>query len=354
MARFLHKRKETIGLSPDDFQLTGKKKCDSTKLSLIDYDSGMFKEQEVKNTGEVLGFDKTKTTSWFNIDGLHQEKIIQEITTGFELDPLILSAVLNTYARPKIHKYDNCIYISVKMLHYDEKQDHVSSENLVLIVKENILLSFQERGSDVFEPIRDQLIKNKKRIRASGTDYLTYAILDIVFDNYLYVISKVGEKIENIDNEVINNPTNSVLDKIKKYKSDMLYIMKSIMPCKEIIMNLFKLDSESPDKNPMVHIKELQASINLATETIDTYKEILVNQLSIFQNTISDKLNYTVQFLTIFSVIFIPLTFIAGIYGTNFDNIPELHYKYSYYTMWGVMIIIAISMLIFFKKKKWF
>ncbi len=354
MEKLINSKKETIGLSPDAILFRGEKKSDSIRIRVIDFDPANLNELEAKNILEVLDFDKSKTTSWLNIDGLHDEEIMQEISMGFKLESLIISDLLNTYARPKIHDYDNCIYISVKIILYDETTDQITSENLVLIIKENILISFQEKVGDVFEAVRDQLRKNKKLILSSGPDYLAFALLDIVIDNYIYIISRIGERIESLDEKLITVPSRVTLEEINKFKGKISYLRRSIKPCREMVLSLVKLDSELLHENISIHLKELQENINHANDLLDSYREILSDQLSIFHTNVSNKLNDILKFLTIFSVIFIPLTFITGIYGTNFDNIPELHYKYSYFIMWGVIFTTAISMIIYFKRKKWF
>ena len=353
MARFLKLKKENIGLSPDAIQLRGEKQSNFTRLRIFDFDANNIEEREVQNINEISTLEKTTTTSWFNIDGLHDNNLMQEISGKFGLDTLIVSDIMDTHSRPKIHEYDNCIYISVKMLQYDETNKEISSENLVLILKENILLSFQEKVGDVFEPIRERLRKNRNRIRSSGPDYLAFSILDVVIDNYIYIISRIGEKIEDLDDELINNPSTSILEEINHLKEEINFLRKSIKPCREMILSLVKMDSELLEESTFIHLKELQNNIKLADESAESYREILSDQLSIFHTNVSSRLNDILKFLTIFSVIFIPLTFIAGVYGTNFDYIPELGYKYAYFIMWGVMIIVAASMIIYFKKKKW-
>lgn len=354
MARFIKAKKETIGLSPDTILFRGERKSDTIRFRVIDYDADTLNEIEAKKISDTFNFDKSQTISWLNIDGLHDVNIMEELSLGFNLDSLIMPDVLNTHARPKFQEYDNCLYISLKMLQYDESKDHISSENLVLIIKENILLSFQEREGDIFEPIRERLRKNRKRIRVAGSDYLAFALLDVVIDNYIYIISRIGEKIESLDEELITHPSSNTLEQINTYKGEIIYLRKSIKPCMEMILSFIKQDdSELMGENILVHLKELQGNISLANDLLDSYREVLSDQLSIFHTNVSNKLNDILKFLTIFSVIFIPLTFIAGIYGTNFDNIPELHYKYSYFIMWGVIMITAISMIIYFRKKKW-
>lgn len=354
MARLIKAKKETIGLSPDAVHFRGEKKSEIVRFRLIDYDPVTLKEFEGKSIGETLNYHNSKSTSWFNIDGLHDLKIMEEISLGFDFDSLIMSDVLNTYARPRCNEYDDCIYISLKMLQYNETIDQITSENLVLVIKENILISFQERVGDVFEPVRERLRKNRKRIRSSGPDYLAFALLDVVIDNYIYIISRIGERIESLDDELISDPSNSTLERINNYKSEITYLRKSIKPSREMILSFVKQDSEFINENISAHLKELQDNINLANDLLDSYREILSDQLSIFHTNVSNKLNDILKFLTIFSVVFIPLTFIAGIYGTNFENIPELRYKYSYFIMWGVILTTAISMIFYFKRKKWF
>lgn len=354
MARFIKSKKEAIGMSPDEIFFRGEQKSDFTEIKITDYNSDSFIEKNITNLKEAIEFEKEGTSTWLNIDGLHDEKLMQEISDLFDIDPIIISDILNPHLRPKIQEYDNCIFISVKMLKYNEIENYSSTENFVLLIKKNILISFQEIEGDVFDPIRERLRKNKKIIRSAGTDYLAFALLDIIIDNYIYIISQIGEKIELLDDKLINDTSKYILEEINNNKSEINYLRKIIKPSREMILNLSKMDSELLDQNIKIHFKELQDNINLANESVDSYREILSDQINIYHSSISNKLNDILKFLTIFSVIFIPLTFIAGIYGTNFDNIPELHFKYGYYMMWGVIIIVALSMIFYFKRKNWF
>jgi len=353
MARLLKAKKEHIGLSPHEIHFRGEKKIDDVLLRVMDYDSENLDEFQAKDINEVIKFNQTATTTWLNIDGLHDEKMMSEIANQFELDSFILADIMNTHARPKIQEYDNCIYISLKMIQYDESQNYISTENIVILIKENILLSFQEKKGDVFDPLRERVRKSKKRLRNSGTDYLAFAIMDIIFDNYNYIISQIGEKIESLEEDLLNNAKESILEEINNFKKEIIYLHKSIKPCREIVMELLKMDSELLEDNVYVHFEDLKNNLNQAIESLESYREILSDQLMIYHTTISSKLNDIIKFLTVFSVIFIPLTFIAGVYGTNFVNLPELQYKYSYFIMLGVMLALAISMIFYFKKKKW-
>lgn len=353
MARLIKKQKNEIGMSPDAFYFRGQKKTDTVLLRIIDFDANNLEENPVDTVKKALKYKDKDSVTWFNIDGLHNDMIIKEIASGFHLDTLALSGVMDTQARPTITEYANCIFLSIKMLRQDENTNSILTENLSLILTKTVLFSFQETKGDVFEPVRERIRAQKKRIRSSGTDYLTFALLDIVVDNYIYLLSELGNKIEHLEDKLISDPNQSVIEEINNHKRELNFLRKNINPAKEMILSLSKMESELIHDSTDIHLKELLDNITYATETADNYREILSDQLNVYHTTMSTKLNDIMKFLTVFSVIFIPLTFIAGIYGTNFDVVPELHYEYSYFIMWGVILTVAIGMLIYFRKKKW-
>jgi magnesium transporter len=353
MTRFIKKNREDIGLAPDELKFRGDKKMEQVLLRIIDFDANNLNENMLETVKEISKYEDGKTVTWLNVDGLHNVAIMEEISSAFNFDNLVLAEVLNTEARPKIIDYDNCTLISIKMLQQDGESGTIKVENLSLILTKSVLITFQERKGDVFEPVRERIRKQKKRIRNGGTDYLTFALLDIVVDNYLYVIGLLGEKIETLEENLLNNPKQVVINEINSYKRELNFLRKNIKPAKEMIFSLAKMDSEYITESTYVHFKELQDNISQASDASDSYREILSDQLNIYHTTISSKLNDIMKFLTVFSVVFIPLTFIAGIYGTNFDNVPELHYEYSYFIMWGVIVTVAGLMLLYFKRKKW-
>lgn len=353
MARLIKSYKEDIGASPDDISFHGEKKEDFIRLRIINYNPDKLLEKTVKDVDEAVSYINNESVTWFNVDGLHDDNIMRDISTKFAIDSFIIADILNVDSRPKIHEYDDCIYMSVKMLNCDDTQT-VTSENLVLIIKNNVLLSFQERKGDVFEPVRDRLRNNRKRFRHSGTDYLAFALLDVIVDNYIFIITCLGNNIEHLDEVMTESLKQTTMEEIKKYKSELTYLRKIIKPCRELIMNFAKMDSELIHDYMKPHVKTLQSNIELANETIDNYREMLADLLNVFNNMATNKVNDILKVLTIFSVIFIPLTFITGIYGTNFANIPGLNWKYGYYVMLGIIALIAVVMIFYFKKKKWF
>lgn len=353
MARFFKKSEESKGLAPGTLIFIGNQKVDQVKIKVIDYDENNLNEIELKNVSDGEEFKETNKVTWINLYGLHDNKIMNEIGDLFDLHPLLLEDIMNTGQRPKLVEFDNCLFIVMKMLRFDNEQKQIIAEQLSMVIGKTFLLTFQEQPGDVFEPVRERIRKQKGRIRKAGIDYLAYALLDTVVDNYISVIEKLGDEIEDIDDEVLIDPKPVVMEKINLYKREMNYLRKSIRPLREAILQLNKLDSEFIRNETIHFLKDLQDLLTQATEAIDTYREMLSDQLNIYNSAISNKMNEIMKVLTIFAAIFIPLTFIAGIYGTNFEYLPELHFKYSYFIFWGVMILVAGILLIFFKRKKW-
>ena len=223
-----------------------------------------------------------------------------------------------------------------------------------MILTQGCLLSFQEQKGDVFNPVRERIRKHKNKIRTSGVDYLAFALLDVVVDNYIYIIGLLGEKIENLEDKMTDEPRKELLDEINDYKKELNLLRKNIKPAREMILSLVKLESEILQEENRFHFRELQDNITEAGELSDSYREILYDQLNIYHTVMSTRLNDIMRTLTIFSVMFIPLTFIVGVYGTNFDYVPELHWQNGYFIMWVVMVVVAFLMFLLFRKKKWF
>ena len=353
MARFLKKQKKEIGLSPDELFFRGKKKLDEVLLRVIDFDAEDLEEDVVAKVQEVLKYQQTNTVTWFNVDGLHNREIMLEIAEGFKLDKLVLAAVMETNTRARVKEFENGVLLSIKMLQHKEEDDTISVEHLSLLITESVLISFQEQKGDVFEPVRVRIRSQKKRVRNSGTDYLAYALLDIVVDNYIYIISLLGDKIEALEDELLDDPPRSIIDSINSYKRELNLIRKSINPAREMILALTKMETDFILEETRPYLRDLLSNAQQAIESTESYRELLSDQLTVYHTAISSKLNDIMKLLTVFSVIFIPLTFIAGIYGTNFDVVPELHYRYGYFIMWGVMLTVALGMLAYFRKRKW-
>lgn len=352
MSRFTKKQKEHIGLSPFALVFQGQKKTEKILLRAIDFDLEDVQELEVTSPEQLLTLKKSKKLTWLNIDGLDNVTLMENLAKVFKIENNVLADVMNPSVRPKAQELDNGIFITIKMFQYND--DNLSVENLSIIITDNTLISFQEQPGLVFEPIRERIRKHKNKIRTSGPDYLAFALLDVVVDNYIYVIGLLGDKIEALEDEVTGDPNKELLDNINSLKKELNFLRKHVKPAKEMILNLVKMESEFIHEENRMHYRELQDNINEAAELSDSYREILYDQLNIYHSTMSTRLNEIMRVLTIISVIFIPITFIVGVYGTNFEYLPEVHWRYGYFVMWGAMLSTIFGMIWYFRRKKWF
>jgi len=353
MARFLKKKTESLGRAPGELIFVGEKKVDQPTLKMIEYNSDLLHERELKTLEECTACNDHDTVSWININGLHDLDLIEKVGTSFDIHSLTLEDILNTGQRPKMEDYDSYLYFAMKMMNYDEKRGIVVSEHLSIVVGDCFLITFQERPGDVFDPVRERIRKQKGRVRFAGNDYLAYALMDTIIDNYIYIIERIGEQIEDIEELILDNPDKSALSKINTYKRELNYLRKSIRPAREFILQLSRHESELIHDDTRPYLKDLLDLATQAVEIIDTYRDMLTDHLEIYNTLVNNRLNEIMKVLTIFSAVFIPLTFIAGIYGTNFEYLPELKFRYAYFIFWGVLIVVAFIMLRFFKKRKW-
>ncbi|MBU1172780.1 MAG: magnesium/cobalt transporter CorA [Proteobacteria bacterium] len=354
MARFLKNRDANKGLSPGSLVFIGKQKVENHRIRLIDYDAESLREEELQTLDDAGQFYTSDTNSWINIDGLHHVEVIQDAGRLFELHPLLMEDILNTGQRPKMEEFDTCLFFVLRMLRHNKEENIIISEQLSMVLGEKFLLTFQEQQGDVFEPVRVRIRKQKGRIRSSGVDYLAYALMDTLVDNYIAIIEHLGEEIEDLEEEVLENPTASVMEKINTYKREMNFLRKAIRPAREMVLKLIHEDFPLIQETSRPFLKDLLDLFTEATEAIDAYRDFLTDLMNLYNTAISNKMNDIMKVLTIFAALFIPLTFVAGIYGTNFEYVPELHYKYSYYIFLGVLFVMGSGLMYYFKRKNWF
>jgi len=353
MARFFKKHEQSKGLPPGSLVFIGNKKVEKIRIRIIDYDKNKLRENEPEDIAAAAEFKQTDRATWINIDGLHDTEVIRKAGSIFQIHPLLLEDILNTGQRPKFEECDNCLFLVLKMLRYDKDSRMIVSEQLSLVLGSTFLLTIQEQPGDVFDPVRERIKNQKGRVRGAGVDYLAYALLDTVIDNYIVIVEKLGEQIENLEEEVLVNPEPTVMENINTLKREMNFLRKSVRPVREAIIQLLKSESEVIAGQTIPFLKDLQDLITHAVEAIDMYGDMLTDLLNLYNSALSNKMNDIMKVLTIFAAIFIPLTFIAGVYGTNFEYLPELHFKYSYFIFWGVLVFIGFLMLLFFKRKRW-
>ncbi len=351
MSKFIKKSSITSGLPPGSLIHVGEKKPDKIKITVLDYNENNFEEVVIDNIEDCYTYKDKPSITWINIDGISKVDIIEKIANKYTLHPLVSEDILNTSQRPKLEDYEDYIYIVVKMLH--QPKDEIIAEQVSIILGKNYVISFQETSGDVFENIRDRIRKDKGRIRKMGADYLTYTLIDSIVDNYYTILELIGDKIEEIEDKVIHDPTPVILSLIHNMKRELLFLKKSIWPLRELINNLNRIESSLIKKSTLIFVRDLYDHTIQVIDTVETFRDMNSGMLDIYLSSVSNKMNEVMKVLTIFASIFIPLTFIAGVYGMNFHFMPELSWKWGYFTVIGFMAFVGIILLYYFKKKKW-
>ena len=353
MARFFRKRDQLQGQVPGSLIFVGTRKVERSSIHVIDYDAGHLNEFDLTDVNQLEELPSAPACRWVNVYGLHDVDLVSRLGAQFNVHAMVIEDVLNTGQRPKLEEFDDFLFLVIKMFKYDQEQEAVLQDQLSMLIGRSFLITFQEQSGNVFAPVRDRIRKMKGRIRQLGVDYLTYALLDTVVDSYVDVIERIGGHVEELDEKVLDEPDKEVLTEVTNAKREINYLRKSIRPARDAIILLGKVDADLLHDYMVPFLKDLQDLITHSTEVVEIYSEMVTDQLNIYHSSLSNRMNDVMKVLTIFAAIFIPLTFIAGIYGTNFEYLPELHYRYSYFVFWGVIILVASGMLLFFKRKKW-
>jgi len=353
MPKLFKRMSHKAGLPPGTLVHVGEKKAEKVKITIMDYNQTAFQENEVQTVEECFPFKETSTVTWINIDGLHQVDIIKKIGEHFEIHPLIQEDILHTGQRPKMEDLDSYILVILKMLRYDDKVSTVRTEQISIILGSTFVISFQEMKGDVFNPLRERIRTGKGRIRRMGADYLAYSLLDSVVDHYFILLEKCGERIEALEGDLALNPKPETLQAIHNLKQEIIFLRKSVWPLRELISGLERVESSLIHDNISMYLRDLYDHTIQVIDSVETYQDILSGMIDLYLSSVSNKMNEVMKVLTVFASIFIPLTFIAGIYGMNFEFMPELKIRWAYPALWGLMIAVAAILLTFFKRKKW-
>jgi len=342
------------GQPPGTMVYTGKRKDEPLRISLIDYNADKVSEKADLRIADCVACKESGTVSWINVDGLNDTSVIEQVGETFGIHPLVLEDILHTTQRPKLEDHGDYLFLVVRMLYIPNGSDEIQSEQLSFILTEDCLLTFQERAGDVFDEVRERIRKNHGRVRKMGADYLLYALMDAIVDNYFLIMETTGEKIEEIEQSMMQNPDEVLLNELYRMKRELLYIRKSTWPLREAVGGLERGESTLLQKKTAPFIRDLYDHTIQVIDTVETFRDMLSGVQDLYLSSMGQKTNQVMQVLTIIATIFIPLTFVAGIYGMNFEYMPELHWKYSYPVVWAVMMLVGIGMLIYFRRKKWF
>lgn len=347
------KMSKTKGLTPGSVVFIGNKKAEKVSIRIMDYNAADFSEKTDASVEDCSVHSALDTISWIDVIGLHAVETVAELGKIFDIHPLILEDIVNTDQRPKIEIFDDYFFVVFKMLFYDQKLSGVQSEQVSLVVTKKTVLSFQEKSSDIFDPLRDRIRMAKGRIRTMGTDYLAYSILDIIVDNYYEILEKLGEEAEVLEEELMKKPESGTLGKIYRLKREILLVRKFVWPLRDVVNRLERGEVALIHKKTDPYLRDLYDHIVQIIDNVETLRDMVTGLLDLYLSSVSFKMNNVMKVLTIISTIFIPLTFITGVYGMNFANMPELRWHYGYFISIGLMLAIFTSMIVFFKKKKW-
>ena len=353
MAKLMKKRSIKAGLPPGSLVFVGDKRTGEAKVNVIDYDENHFYEKTLKKIDECFVFKNKASVTWIDVDMVNQTNIVEKLGECHVLHPLVLEDILNTDQRPKMEDFGEYLYIVVRMLTCNGSNGDIDSEQLSLILGPNYLISFQEKEGDVFNPVRERLRADKGRIRKAGADYLAYCLLDAIVDNYFVVLEKHGERIEFLEEQLIVNPKPVTLQAIHALKRDMIFLRKSVWPLREVIAALEREGASLISDSTRLYMRDVYDHTIQVIDAMETFRDILSGMLDIYLSSVSHRLNEVMKVLTIIATIFIPLTFIVGLYGMNFKFMPELEWHWGYPAVLLIMFIISLFMVAFFRKKKW-
>ena len=354
MTKLIKKRSRKAGLPPGTLVHIGEKKTGEVKIAVIDYDEANFQESEVGTVEECFSFREKPTVTWINVEGVHKVEVVEKLGNCFGLHPLVLEDILNTDQRPKIEIYGDYVYIVLKMLYDGDLKRPIEAEQVSLILGSNFVISFQEgKEGDVFNPLRERIKGGKGLVRKMGSDYLVYSLIDTIVDHYFFILERLGEEIELLEEELVAHPTDTTLHRIRKIKNEVIFVRRVVWPLREVVSSLGRKESPLIQETTEVYLRDVYDHTIQVMDTIEVYREMLSGMLDIYLSSVSNRLNSVMKVLTIIATIFMPLTFIAGIYGMNFKYMPELGWRWGYPAVWLIVVIIGVSMLIYFKRKKW-
>jgi len=354
MRKILKNMTQNKSTSPGTITYIGDEKQHNVKIKMISYNDTAIDEFDVTEPDKMneLKTDKNKLY-WINIDGIHDVHLLEKTGNTFNIHPLTLEDIANTTQRPKYEEYDEYLYYVIKMIYFDETEKIIKNEQVSFILTENLVISFQEREGDVFEPLRNRLRQNKGRVRKMKSDYLFYILIDAIIDNYFLVIEKIGDNIDVIDEALINNAEKQMIHKIHELKKEILHLRKSLWPLRDVNNALYRMESSFITGDIRIFLRDLYDHTIQVVDTLETYQYMVSGIMDHYLSVTSNKLNEIMKVLTIFASLFIPLTFIAGWYGMNFKHMPEVDSPYAYPVIIIITIGCIIGMIFYFRRKKW-
>lgn len=350
---FKHSSAKKIGLAPGSVVHIGHRLETDVKIKLLEFSKDQLIEQECINPKDWLPFKNKQTVKWFRVSGLHDVELIEELGRRFDIHPLVLEDIVNTHQRPKIEEYDNLIYIVFRIINFDSETITFQNDQLSILIGSNYILTFEEKESDLFQPIVQRIKNSHGKFRTQGADFLSYSIIDLIVDHYFLIEDSLTEIVELLEDELLLSPQPEMLNKIQKLKRGMIFLRRSVSPLREVLAALLRSESSLISESTKIYIRDVYDHAIRVIEGLDSFRDLTAGLLEIYLSSISNKMNEVMKILTVFASIFIPLTFFAGVYGMNFEFMPELKWRWAYPLFWIITIVTSVSLLIYFRRKKW-
>lgn len=342
-----------VGHPPGTVIYAGEERTDPARITLIDYDQDRLEERELSRVEEALPFRDSPTVTWLNVDGVHDVEMLHEIGDLFGLHPLVLEDIASTGQRPKMEDYEEYVYVVVKMLTYDEEARHVVDEQVSLVLGPHYVISLQERAGDVFDEVRTRLRSPDARGRRLGPDYLAYRLMDATVDHYFLVLERLGDRLAEVEDDLVESPGEEILHEIYRMKRELLFLRKSVWPLREVLAGVVREESGLITDATRAYFRDIYDHTIQVVDTTETFRDIVAGMLDTYLSSLSNRMNEVMKVLTIIATTFIPLTFVAGVYGMNFEYMPELSLPWAYPAVWAVMIAVSVAMLLYFRRKDW-
>lgn len=342
-----------IGLAPGSLVHVGSPQKTETRVSVIEYDRETFAERQVRFVTDILPSPGKQKVTWVIVEGLSDVTLIEELGRNFSIHPLVLEDILNTHQRPKFEEFEGYLFIALKAISLGPEGFPVEYEQISLLLMDNFVLTFREKADDFFLPLRKRLGDDRGRLRNQGSDYLAYVILDTIVDHYFVLQDSLDSVIETLDEELLEQPTPATLATIQRIRRELIFIRKTVSPIREMLADILRSDTGLIHEKVLLYLRDVHDHAIRITEAVDTYRDMVTAMMEVYLSTISNRTNEIMKVLTVFTSIFIPLTFIVGIYGMNFEYMPELKWKWFYPALWILFILIPLVLIRFFRRKKW-
>ena len=353
MATVSKRRKKPAGSSPGSVVYVGVEKTTPVKVARIRYSGDGYEAPRIVAPSECRPESSWPGVDWFTVDGVHNVEILKTVGANFGLHPLVVEDIGNTTQRPKLEGFDGYYFLAAKMITYEARSSKLKSEHVSIVFGQGFLVLFLQDPEDLFAPIRQRIEAGRGKIRASGSDYLAYAIVDAIVDYYFHVLEEIGERVERLEDEVVVNPTVNTLRTIHDVKRELIALRRSIWPMREVVNAMIRDESPLISKDVKIYLRDLYDHTVHVIDSVETMRDIITGTLDVYLSSVSNRLNQVMKVLTVMSSIFIPLTFIVGVYGMNFQHMPELQWRWGYPAVWLFMLALTGVLLALFKRKKW-